>query len=41
MKKRKEYDKALELTQKALEEGWNDDCQKRIDRLIKKIDKQK
>lgn len=39
--KRKEYDKALELTQKALEEGWNDDCQKRIDRLIKKIDKQK
>ncbi|CEQ01683.1 Uncharacterised protein [[Clostridium] sordellii] len=39
--KRKEYDKALELTQKALEEGWNDDCQKRIDRLIKKIDKRK
>lgn len=38
--KKKEYKKALEITQHALEEGWNDDCQKRIDRLIKKIEKE-
>ncbi|XTR36446.1 hypothetical protein ACQQ2T_07730 [Paraclostridium tenue] len=37
--KKKEYNKALTITQKALEQGWNDECQKRIDRLIKKINR--
>lgn len=32
-------EEALELTRQAQEEGWNNDCQKRIDRLLKKINK--
>ena len=39
--KQKEYQKALDLTKQALEEGWDDECQKRIDRLEKKINKSK
>lgn len=35
--KQKEYQKALDLTKQALEEGWDDECQKRIDRLEKKL----
>ncbi|MDU3337966.1 MAG: tetratricopeptide repeat protein [Paraclostridium bifermentans] len=38
--KKKDYDKALAITRQALKEGWNNDCQKRIDRLIKKINKE-
>lgn len=37
--KQKKYTEALEITRQALCEGWNDDCQKRIDRLEKKIAK--
>lgn len=35
--KQKEYQKALDVTKQALKEGWNDECQKRIDRLEKKL----
>lgn len=37
--KQKKYSEALEITRQALSQGWNDDCQKRIDRLEKKIAK--
>lgn len=39
--KQKEYQKAIDITKQALKEGWNDECEKRINRLEKKINKNK
>lgn len=37
--KQKKYSEALTLTKQSLLEGWNDECQKRINRLEKEISK--